>query len=68
MEGQVIQGIIVTAAVLFLIFMIFRWAWNAFLRQLIIILLPTTDHPRGIDLQELFFSADRILKKRGKRR
>lgn len=41
-----------------LLAIVFRWAWNLFLRDVCIIMLPPSDHPNAEKMEELFRAYD----------
>lgn len=49
---------------------VFRWAWNAFLRDFLIVILPPRDHPDSDEMEGLFDAYDKAFreKKRGNRK
>ena len=44
-----------------LLAIVFRWAWNLFLRDVCIIMLPPSDHPNAEKMEELFRAYDRAF-------
>ena len=44
-----------------LLAIVFRWAWNLFLRDVCIIMLPPSDLPNAEKMEELFRAYDRAF-------
>lgn len=42
----------------FVVAMVFRWAWNAFLRDFCIVLLPDRDHRNAEEMEDMFKTYD----------
>ena len=45
----------------FVVAIVFRWAWNIFLRDFCIILLPPRDDPRAEEMEGLFDAYDKAF-------
>ena len=50
--------IIIILIAFWLLAIVFRWAWNLFLRDVCIIMLPPSDHPNAGKMEELFRAYD----------
>lgn len=45
----------------FVVAIVFRWAWNFFLRDFFIIMLPPRDDPRSDEMEGLFDAYDKAF-------
>lgn len=64
-----IANILIAFAFFWVLAIVFRWAWNEYLREFFTILLPPSDHPNADELESMHRDYDRAFgNKRRKRR